>query len=223
MALRRTQTAQGLGWITVLAYVQFSDLLALTTFDPYLVETADVLGEQAGSTIDLVIRNVITAGSNVRFAGGVGSRGAVTASSILSASEMRRANRTLRRANARPFAELNNRYAFITHPDITFDLLGDSTITTAFQRGLPRGWDDQPEILGYIGEYSGFAIFESTNARIYASSGATGADVYASLACGQDAYGVSEIDTDGLQTYYQPLGSGGATGDPLGQIGSIGG
>ena len=74
---------------------QFTDLVEETTLDPYLTETAQVLGEQAGSTIDIITRNVVTSGTNVRFVGGVGSRGAVTASSIMSASEIRRMGRTL--------------------------------------------------------------------------------------------------------------------------------
>lgn len=37
----------------------------------------------------------MTTGTNIRFANGVGSRGAVTASSILNSSEIRKANRTL--------------------------------------------------------------------------------------------------------------------------------
>lgn len=125
------------------SYVAFTDLVEETTIDPYLTETAQVLGEQAGSTIDLVIRNVITAAPNVRFVGGVGSRGAVTASSILSASEIRRAGRTLKRANARGIPELGGKFAFALHPDGMFDLLGDSTITTSFERGVPRDMDQQ--------------------------------------------------------------------------------
>ena len=203
------------------AYVTFSDFLVLTALDDYLAETSDLLGEQAGSTIDIITRNILTSGTNVRFVGGVGSRGAVTASSILGSSEMRRALRTLKRANARPFPELNGNYAFISHPDATMDLLGDSTITTAFQRGTPRGFDEQPEMIGYIGQYVNFSMFESTNARIYPSLGATGADVYAALAIGKDAYGVTEIDSDALMTYFQPLGSAGSA-DPLHQQGTIG-
>jgi N4-gp56 family major capsid protein len=203
------------------AYVQFTDFLVVTALDDYLSETAEVLGEQAGSSIDLVVRNIITSGTNVYYQGGVGSRGAITASSILGASTLRRSMRNLKRANARPFPELNGNYAWVFHPDGEYDLLGDSTITTAFQRGAPRGFDDQPELIGYIGQYMSFSMFESTNARIYPSQGATGADVYCALAIGKDAYGVTEIDSSGLQTYFQQLGSAGAN-DPLHQFGTIG-
>jgi len=47
------------------SYVTFTDLVEETTFDPYLTETAQVLGEQAGSTVDILVRNVITSGTNV--------------------------------------------------------------------------------------------------------------------------------------------------------------
>ena len=106
--------------------------------------------------------------------------------------------------------------------DQMYDLLGDSTITTSFERGAPRDIDQQAEFLGYIGSWMGFAFFESTNARIFSSLGASGADVYAALAIARDAYGVTELGPDGLQTYYQPRGSSGAATDPLFQIGSLG-
>jgi len=39
---------------------------------------------------------------------------------------------------------------------------------------------------------------------------------------GADAYGVTEADGQSMETYFMPKGSGGATGDPLGQIWSLG-
>lgn len=100
------------------AYVEFSDLLITTTLDAYLAEVAEVLAEQAGSTIDIITRNILTSGTNVQFAGAVASRGAITASSIMSATEIRKAARTLKRSNARPFDWLGNNYALVVHPEL---------------------------------------------------------------------------------------------------------
>ncbi len=47
------------------SYVQFTDLVEETSIDPYLTEAAQVLGEQAGSTIDILVRNVMSAGTNI--------------------------------------------------------------------------------------------------------------------------------------------------------------
>lgn len=204
------------------SYVQFTDLVEETSIDPYLTEASQVLGEQAGSTIDILVRNTMTTGTNIRFAGGVGSRGAVTASSILNSSEIRKANRTLKRANARGLSELGGKYGWILHPDAMQDLLSDSTITTSFERGAPRDLDEQAEFLGYVGSWGGFTFVETTNARIYASAGASGADVYANLCVARDSYAITELGPEGLQTYYQPRGSSGAISDPLHQVGSIG-
>ncbi len=127
-----------------------------------------------------------------------------------------------KRANARGLAELGGKFAWILHPDAMQDLLSDSTITTSFERGAPRDLDEQAEFLGYVGSWGGFTFVETTNARIYASAGASGADVYANLLVARDAYAITELGPEGLQTYYQPRGSSGAISDPLHQVGSIG-
>lgn len=75
---------------------------------------------------------------------------------------------------------------------------------------------------GYVGSWGGFTFVETTNARIYASAGASGADVYANLCVARDSYAITELGPEGLQTYYQPRGSSGAISDPLHQVGSIG-
>ena len=46
--------------------------------------------------------------------------------------------------------------------------------------------------------------------------------MYAALAIARDAYGVTEIDGDALQTYYHKPGSSGSVSDPLNQVGSLG-
>ncbi len=44
---------------------QVTDCVEETSIDPYLTEAAQVLGEQAGSTIDILVRNVMAAGTNI--------------------------------------------------------------------------------------------------------------------------------------------------------------
>lgn len=47
------------------AFVELTDFLRYTTADPILTETADLLGQQAGNTLDQLCRDVIVAGTTI--------------------------------------------------------------------------------------------------------------------------------------------------------------
>ena len=66
-------------------FVEISDMLDLTGIDPVLVEAAEILGEQAGLTIDNVVRDIICAGTNVQYAKGKESTDAITKADVFSA------------------------------------------------------------------------------------------------------------------------------------------
>ena len=51
-------------------YVTLSDVLLLTAIDNNLVEATELLGQQAGETLDTVTRDIINAGTNVLYAKG---------------------------------------------------------------------------------------------------------------------------------------------------------
>ena len=49
-------------------FITLSDYVLLTTLDPILTEKADLLGQQAGNTLDQVCRDVIVAGTTIQYA-----------------------------------------------------------------------------------------------------------------------------------------------------------
>src|SRR3990167_9532550 len=59
-------------------YVTLTDFLQITTLDPILTETADILGQQAGNTLDQLCRDVIVAGTTVQYASTATQRTEVT-------------------------------------------------------------------------------------------------------------------------------------------------
>ena len=61
----------------------------------------------------------------------------------------------------------------------------------------------------------GVRFVESTNAKIYASLGLSGADVYGTLFIGKNAYGVVELDAMAAETTFVPAEP--SKTDPLGQ------
>src|SRR3990167_4305452 len=49
-------------------YITLTDFLQFTTLDPILTETADLLGQQAGNSLDQIARDVMVAGSTIQYA-----------------------------------------------------------------------------------------------------------------------------------------------------------
>ena len=50
-------------------YITLSDLLILTAIDNNLMEAIELLGDQAGRTLDTITREVLVSGTNVIYAG----------------------------------------------------------------------------------------------------------------------------------------------------------
>jgi len=76
-------------------FVTFTDKVLLETIDPLLTETAEVLGEQAGDSIDKICRAVLEAGTTVQYAATATATNEVTAAMKLTRSEVKQGVRTL--------------------------------------------------------------------------------------------------------------------------------
>ena len=148
-------------------YVTLSDMLTLSSVDSVISETQNVLGDQAGRTLDTVIREKINAGTNVQYGNGKADRnllvgGSSTASEndYLSVAAVKRAVATLKRNNAAPFKD--GCYVAIIHPDVANDLTNDPEWKAIKQNVDPKDWYQ-----GAIGRIHGVVFFESTEAKIF--------------------------------------------------------
>lgn len=211
-------------------YVELSDVLLLTAIDNNLVQATELLGSQAGRTLDTVTREVLNGGTNVQYADGqVSSRanlvgGSATASDnmYLTVSAIRKAVRTLQVMNT---PKIDGWYVGIIHPDCEYDLMDDPDWKT------PHQYVDTNNIYtNEIGSIAGVRFVETTEARIWKDAGKnkeTGSlvssdrDVYSTLIIGKNAYGVTEVTGGGLQHIVKQLGSAG-TADPLNQRATVG-
>ena len=110
-------------------YVVMSDILDLTSIDNVIVEATDMLGSQAGRTLDTVTRNELVTGTNVMYAPKVTTSGttAVTSRSGLSTDakltvdEVFKAVNQLKRMNIKPVD--GEYYVCIVHPDVELDIM----------------------------------------------------------------------------------------------------
>ena len=211
-----TPTGQGLSTSAITAtmqqfggFFQGSDVLDFAAIDPVLVETSELLGEQAGLTIDTLVRDVVAAGTNVVFANGT-ERNQVGTTHVLTSPLIRRARRVLRRNNVPPAA--GGDYIGFIHPDGVFDLTGDSSWVNAAQySGATRIFD------GELGRLWGVRFIETTLAPVWIGAGASAADVYGTIIIGRGAYGTPELSGEASpDIIVHQVGSAG-TADPLNQ------
>ena len=195
-------------------YITLSDVLLLTAIDNNLMEAIELLGDQAGRTLDTITREVLVSGTNVIYAGGtVNARTGLTSAMKLTVMDIKKAVRELKIGLAK---KINGSYVAIIHPDCVFDLENDDEWINASQyAGSTQIFE------GEIGKLYGVRFVESTEAKIWAKAGASNISVYATLVMGANAYGTTAVEGGGLQSIVKQLGSGG-TADPLNQRATAG-
>lgn len=154
------------------AYVEISDLLNLTAYDPVIAASTELLGEQLGTVIEWVTRDAMNATTNVQFANGAASRVALTASNKLTVDEIRRAVRTLKKNKARMFTKnvvdesaRKPHFICICSPDATYDLQSDS-----LWQDVSKYSNAEQIYSGEIGRLFGVVFVESTEAKVYKQS-----------------------------------------------------
>lgn len=218
--------------IQLIGWVGISDMVDLTNQDAVLTEIGMVLGEQAGTSVDLHRRDVLAAGTSVIYTNGSARN---TLNTVLSTVALRTAIRFLGRQNAKYMRNfigatdkvstraVRSAYVGLVHPDTEAQLesLTGYTPVTEYSDAM-NAEDDE------IGSFRNIRFFRSTNSKIFADSGAAVAadgmisttgtlnDVYATLIFGANAYGVSPLSGNALANIIKARGSGG-TSDPADQ------
>ena len=153
------------------AYVEISDLLEMTSYDPVIADSAELLGEQLGTVIEWVTRDAMNETTNVQYAGGAVSRVALTGSNKLTVDEVRKAVRTLKKNKARPFVSALDgsgrkpHFVCICSPDATYDLQND-----ALWQDVSKYSNAEQIYSGEIGRLFGVVFVEATEAKVYSQS-----------------------------------------------------
>lgn len=176
-------------------FVRYSKFAERTTIDPIVVEISEILGDQAGLTMDVLTRDVLAAGGTVQYAGDATTRNTVESTDIASAREIMEAIATLRTNNARPFPD--GKFKAIVHPKTVFDLTQDSTFMNAFLEATGPG-KDNPLYTGWWGTFLGIDFYMTSNAKVFSAAGSGGINVYGTLILGRNAYGVGGLGSDSI-------------------------
>ena len=193
-------------------YVVMSDILDLTAIDPVVVEATEVIGNQAGLTLDTITRNILHSGTNVYYCPkkdgtAVTTRAGLDTTCTLTVDVIKRVAAKLKAVNA---PKIDGSYVGIIHPYVAYDLMADPTWIDVHK------YSDATKIFeGEIGKIGGVRFVETSEAKIFENG------VFGTLIIGANAYGVTDIEGGGLQTIVKQLGSAG-TADPLNQRSSVG-
>jgi N4-gp56 family major capsid protein len=162
----------------------------------------NILGYNAGVSIDSIARNVLVAGSQVEYATGATttpkpvSRTQVTKTCLIKGRDVRNATAKLRVDNV---PTIGMGYVSYIHPNVSVDLR---------QTTGPAGWRDphiysQPGEIwtGEIGMFEGARFIETPRAKVFTTGGHTTTTVvtpvYATLFCGRQALAKCHSIVDG--------------------------
>lgn len=204
-------------------YVTLTDLLTFSTLDPVLTETAELLGQQAGNSLDQICRDVIIAGTTVQYASTASGRTSVTSSMKMTRQEIREAVRTLKGNNAMKITKMvNATNGFNTSP-LNACFIGIVSEKTTYDLKNETGWVPVEEYAstvtlmeGEVGKLDEVRFIETTNAKVFTAGGSGSIDVYGTLILAADYYGISRISGEAMRNIVKALGSAG-TADPLDQ------
>jgi N4-gp56 family major capsid protein len=210
------------------AYTTVGSLYSLTTIEDGLREHVEIHGQNAGETIDRLIRTELATGAtnllvSTSTGGAAGSTTAVSTihtSDTLTGLEVRRVVRSLKVAKAPKFE--NGMYRAIVGPHTAMDLMGNSEWLDAH-----RYTNADAIMRGVIGKLHGVEFVE-TNDQLYTltagfSTSATNvANVYSNFFFGKEAYGVINLGSIRAPKVYVKNPGANSTDNPIDQFSTVG-
>jgi N4-gp56 family major capsid protein len=176
-----------------------------TSFLDVDATAANLIGYNAGISIDTVVQEVLSGGTNVAYGGGgssdPSSRVTIQAEDILEANDIRKQTAALRGANVATF---NGYYMGYIHPDVSYDLRRE---TGNASWNAPHVNVDTANIYnGEIGTFESVRFIETPRAKVFANASngtsTTGAvDVYCTHIMGRQALAKAYSQIDGNGAY----------------------
>ncbi len=208
------------------AWTQVGSLFSMTQIDVGLKEHVEVHGQNAGESIDRLIREELQAGATAQIAT-LGSKvlSTLLQTDVFTGAEIRAAVRTLKKNKAQRFE--NGLYRGIIGPDTAYDLFGNSewldahryTTSDAIERGV-------------VGKLHGVEFVESNNQKYDLTAGTSGSPVtatsagvvtvYSNFIFGKNAYGVINLGSITTPKVYVKNPGPSDTSNPLDMYSTVG-
>ena len=187
-------------------YAIITDILEDVSPVPMVSNALKVIGQNMARIIDQVIQGVLAAGTNVIYPGTVSARASISASDLMTATLLAKANAFLSTKAAPVFWD---GYVAVMHPNIIFDLQ-TGTATWAFMDLSKYTESGRAQLVkGEIGKIFNVRVVSSPFIQTFAST----VTVYPTYVMWKGAYGVADLQ--GLRSYM--VGDGASKSDPLAQ------
>lgn len=218
--------------------VQITDVIMDTHEDPVLNEFSMSLGETAGETQELIVYNVIKAGTQVQYSNGAARN---TLNTALNANTSRKAIRQLKAQDARPLTSMLNAtdgvgtvpippcYVCFIHPNVEMDLQNTSNFAAGYTRVQNYG-TFKPLCDSEVGSFENIRFVSSTlyspladagSATLNGMLGGTATDVYQSVIVGKDSYATVSLAASGSGLTPIVVNPKPSDSDPMGQRGHV--
>lgn len=199
------------------AAISISDLLKYSSFGDIMKQAMDLLGYNAGLSIDSIVRDAISGNLTAQIGAGAASISAIPATATLSITELRKAKRTLERNNAQK--PDGGYWIAVVHPDALYDLQADTTtggwITANQYKDSTNGL-----LTGEVGNLLGIKFLETSNGKVLSTTSIVGSgSVYETQVLGKEAFGVTNLQD--LSIIMHGFGSGGVA-DPTDKVATAG-
>ena len=199
-------------------YMSFSDRVNFEEIDPVISGYTVEQGHQARETLDIIVREILSAGTNVFYANSKTARSGLITGDKFSLMDVRKIVRFFKKNHIKPVAGTD--YICYISPDTKFDLMDDPE----FRKAMEFGNNAKPLQDNEVARMFGVRFIEVVNAKVFpaAGGGTPAADVQAAIVIGRNAFGTTEISGQGnVKNITKGLGSAG-TNDPLDQRQTIG-
>jgi N4-gp56 family major capsid protein len=179
---------------------------AFVDIDPIV---ANVVGYNAGVSLDTIARAALDSGTNVQYASGLGAtalqssvtaRSAVASTNTISALDIRVARARLRAQNVPTFGGY---YVGFIHPDLVADLQGETVAGSNIQGWrAPHVYAQPGEIwTGELGAFEGVRWIETPRAPVFQGAGASSTNVYGTIIMGRQALAKAHSYVDGNSAF----------------------
>lgn len=192
-------------------YTTVGKLFELTSIDVDLKEHVEVHGQNAGETIDALLRNELSANATVQLVAALSNITAIAATNTLTGAEIRKAVRTLKTNKARRFE--NGLFRGIIQPFTAYDLFANSEWLDAY-----RYTDTENIQRGVVGKLHGVEFVETNQGSTEAST----VTVYHNFIFGRNAYGAVSLDGQEGQRIFVKQPGPNDTSNPLDMYSTVG-
>ncbi len=154
-----------------------------TSFLNIDADAANIIGYNMGDSLDKIVHDVVTEGTNVLYGGDATSTAELAAGDIITANLLRQVVANLRADSAPAFD--GNVYVGFIHPDVSYDLRAATAVTDVIQHQIRQ--DAGAVRNGSIGTFGGIDFIETPRITLTADAGASNVDEYKTVVVGRQA------------------------------------